>query len=125
MILGLQTSHKSSTAILYFTRSADIESRRKSLIPNDHKRNRQVVKSLIDHTERIISDSGLSYFLSDSDRTDLSFGEQLTQNIDHVFAQGYTNIIVLGNDCPTLSTADIHNAAEILSEGHDTYGQKI
>lgn len=123
MILGLQTPRESSTAILYFTRSADIEARRKSLVPNDYKRNKRVVKALIDHTERIISKSGFSYFLSDSDSSALSFGEKLTQNIDHVFAQGYSNLIILGNDCPTLSNADILMAADILNKGHDTYGR--
>ncbi len=123
MILGLHTAKSSSTAILYFTRSADLEARRKSLVPNDYRRNQKVVKALIDHTESTIRKTGLSYFLSDSDSDSLSFGQKLTQNIDHVFAQGYTNVIILGNDCPTLSQEEINTAANILSKGHDTYGR--
>lgn len=123
MILGLHTANPSSTAILYFTRSAEVEARRKSLMHNDFKRNQQVIKALIDHTENVISKSGLTYYLSDSDSTSLSFGEQLTHNIDHVFAQGYTNIIILGNDCPTLTQNDIASAANILGAGHDTFGR--
>jgi len=123
MILGLETSHNSSTAILYFTRSVESEARRKSLIPNNYKKNKQVVKALIDHTKHVISNSGLTYYISNTDSDTLSFGEKLTRNIDYVFAQGHNSIIILGNDCPQLNEADINKAADILHAGHDTYGR--
>jgi len=71
----------------------------------------------------VISNSGLTYYISNTDSDTLSFGEKLTRNIDYVFAQGHNSIIILGNDCPQLNEADINKAADILHAGHDTYGR--
>lgn len=123
MILGLHTSNNSSTAILYFTRNAELEAKRKRLAPKKYSLNKRVVKVLIEHTESIIVSTGLSYFLPDQDNSHLSFGQKLTRSIDQVFSMGYTSLIILGNDCPTLSQEDIYRAANTLNRGSDIYGR--
>ena len=51
-----------------------------------------------------------------------SFGEQLSEAIKAAFGQGFDKVLVVGNDCPALTTTDLTNAAAELQAGRVVLG---
>ncbi len=46
-----------------------------------------------------------------------TFGERITNAVLDTFACGYHEVVVIGNDCPTITTADISAAFDALANG--------
>ena len=66
---------------------------------------------MIDNAIHIANQSGFTWYRSDEvSQTGHSFGEKFTNAIADVFAKGHQKIIVLGNDCPALTTALLQKA---------------
>lgn len=115
--------NEKSVAILYFTRNAQSESIYKNLASNNQEKNRQLTRALIDHTRKTIINSGIPFYQSDFQDNRLTFGQNLVNNLDQVFSKGYDSILILGNDCPDLTTKELQFAASELQQGRDTYGR--
>lgn len=70
---------------------------------------------MISKTEDVIKKSKIPYFsISEQEQTGACFGQKLANAVEGIFQKGYERIIVLGNDCPTLTTDLIQKAASKL-----------
>ena len=99
------------TAILIFTRSANEESRHKKLHPNK-KINSRLHQALHNKTIQTADSTGLPYFLIDEYlQAGNGFGEKIASAVTSVFKKKYDNVIVIGNDCPQLSSQVLLDAA--------------
>ena len=105
-----------NTALLLFTRSAEEEAIAKDFTEaHSFHANLLIAKNLISHTEKIARDSGLPCFTINTDlQTGNSFAERLNNAFNDIFELGFENVIAIGNDCPTLTPADLVFAAEKL-----------
>lgn len=102
------------TAVLLFTRNASEEASAK-VFAEHFRANELIAGKLISHTVGIIKKSGLPCFIIDSaHQHGNNFGERFTDAIEQVFVSGFENVIVIGNDCPQLSSTDLQNAAHAL-----------
>lgn len=110
-----QSNH---TALLLFSRSAAAEARNKKIFRRA-RHNQKAAKGFIHHTIQIASQCGLPWQVCDEhSQTGNSFGEKLANAITQTFSKGYSKLLVIGNDCPALTTQDIQKAAADLEE-HD------
>ncbi len=101
------------TAVLLFALPDSIESSRKTISPKSVSLWRAMraltrVKAHASglpllHSHRLIDHRG-------------TFGEQLSSALSVAFAQGYEQIICIGNDCPDLSVPDLRRAAAALAD---------
>ena len=105
---------QSSTAILFFSRSARVEDRFKSL--QDSSSNLQLIEALQANAISQIRKSNLPFFIYDEEKQKgNSFGERIGNAFEEVFTLGYENVISVGNDCPDLKAADLEYSALQLS----------
>lgn len=112
-----------STAILIFSRNAQEEFRYKSWGLN-FVRFSQVHKALINQTRETAIQSGLPVFEADSTiQQGPDFGSRLVSAIDWVNAKGYTKMIILGNDSPGLTKAQLVDSAKLLEKGRSVLGK--
>ncbi len=105
------------TAILIFSRTARQESMVKRLVAN-RAGNNQLTQELIRHT--LATCSGTSIPLRtcySTKQSGHSFGERLGNAIEAVFAEGFSNVIVVGNDSPGLTAAHLLKAKEQVESG--------
>ncbi len=114
-----------NTAILLFTRSANREAQLKNFVANaSFKRNVAVSNRLFLEVHSKCINAGLPVFhLDENSQKGSNFAERLKYSFQHVFNQGYDNVIAVGNDCPMLSVDDIKVAAEKLASGSSVLGQ--
>ena len=105
-----------NTALLLFTRSAEEEAVAKDFTDvHSFHANLLIAKNLISHTEKIARESGLPCFtINTALQTGNSFAERLNNAFTGIFQLGFENVIAIGNDCPTLTPADLLFAAQDL-----------
>lgn len=103
------------TAILLFSRSARQEALHKQLAgPHSYR----VSKTLLRHALREARKSGLPVCTSFSPQQQgYSFGERLANATEGVFAQGFSNVIIIGSDSPGLD-------ADLLRTAHTRLQQQ-
>ncbi|WP_161555191.1 TIGR04282 family arsenosugar biosynthesis glycosyltransferase [Dokdonia sinensis] len=66
-------------------------------------------------TIETVEDTGLPYFhFSEKEQVGDSFGDRLTHALSQVYAQGFENVIAIGNDTPHLSAGHILSAVAQL-----------
>lgn len=97
---------QSDTAILIFSRTAQEEALIKQYVPNLSQQAKvDIAQVLIEHVQKAVQQTNLPYFthFSPQQKGD-TFGLRLTHAIESVFQQGFERIIIVGNDCPSLST---------------------
>ena len=111
------------TAILLFSRSARAEATLKrygSVRTGDLR----IATALIARTRRTLALSGLPVFEVDETRQQgMDFGQRLAHAVSDVFASGYANLIVVGNDCPSLSVSHLRRTAAALAAGQQVLGE--
>lgn len=101
-------------AILLFARPVAEDAAQKRL--TSHARsNQRVLKCLNKHVEQVAAATGLPVLRS----TDLiahrgTFGDQLATALQAAFDHGFERVLVVGNDCPALTTAHLLGAADAL-----------
>lgn len=111
---------KGSTAILFFSRTAIDEAATKTF---STKGNLAVSQCLIDNVLNTLQASGLPIIQHYSDQQSGSnFGERLANSVESVYAQGYENVIIVGNDCPFISTILLLETSAQLEQKHLTLG---
>lgn len=95
------------TAILLFAESNKRLIQKKTLHGAAVK-NFKLVKHLNDKAAKTAHKSGLDIIqLDESQQTGQSFGDRLTNAVESIFLKGYERLIVIGNDCPDLTPADL------------------
>jgi len=107
------------TAVLLFSRTALEEARAKSFgLGSGQDGNRAIARSLIRHSMGVAQASGLTVLTCFShQQVGKSFGERLANAMEDVFAQGFERVIVIGNDCPSLTSGLIRQAnADLISQ---------
>ncbi len=111
-----------STAILVFAQSTAADARLKRLAGQPLP-NRSVLAQLTRRTRQIAGATALPVLHS----TDLithtgRFGEQMTAALHVAFARGFERVLVVGNDCPALTTAHLTQAAHALQSASVVLG---
>jgi 2-phospho-L-lactate guanylyltransferase (CobY/MobA/RfbA family) len=113
---------QATTAILLFSRSAREEARAKSFGAGQAG-DQRMAEAMIRRTERTLHRSGLPVLRSDeTNQRGTSFGERLGNAITDAFATGIEHLIVVGNDCPDLTTRHLRAAAQKLATGQNILG---
>jgi len=117
-------SPASHTAILVFLREAARDARLKRWFsPFCHRKNLKGTAFLNRKAIALARQSGLSTFvIQGRDQKGDSFGERISYAIEEVFAQGFERVLVIGNDCLGLTSADIQRAASELARGKSVLG---
>lgn len=101
-----------STALLFFSRTATKEASSKNLLSGSTKQNYKVVDALIQRSCKVAEKSGLPLFIVTEDQQKgNSFGEKLSASVQSVFDKGFRKLIIIGNDCPQLTSQNIREAA--------------
>ncbi len=119
----LSQQMKTTTAILLFTRREKDEIRSKSLHPTP-----KVIRYFQNRTRNLISKTNLPVFEKvDMEPSQGPIEVRFFLAIKEVFDQGFENVIVVGNDCPQLKSADLTLANELLLSrdlviGPDSHG---
>ncbi len=108
----------SRTAILVFANSAAKEMESKA-IPKGGQLFDTLTRTTLLKAER----TGLPVFhFTEKQQVGTSFGERFTNAIATVFADGFENIITIGNDTPHLKTEQLKKAAKQLHLGKTVIG---
>ncbi|TMP13430.1 DUF2064 domain-containing protein, partial [Pseudoalteromonas ruthenica] len=75
------------------------------------------------HTIAEIKKSKLPFFISDENvQKQNSFAEKIKTAANTVFAKGFSRLIIIGNDCPELSSSLFLKADEELKKGNNIIG---
>ena len=107
-----------NTCILYFTTQLESEKRFSS-----HERKQKVVqKILFEKTLSEIQQSRLAYVISDGKTYGHSFEERIIGAISAIFQLGYQNLIIVGDDTPSLSATNLLEAEKKLENQTLTIG---
>lgn len=111
------------TAILLFSRSAAEESVAKPLTNRSSTAQQAVAMHLIEHARRVARRSGLPVYCIGAHQHDSrSFGERYADAFEQLFARGFNRVISIGNDCPSLTSADLLTAAAQLDQFSCVFG---
>jgi hypothetical protein len=124
--LGIEMK-KSATAIVLFTRLPQDEAKFRDSIPESSKTG--LFQRLITHVARQASQLGTADFLfclaTDNPQPaqngfyaqrGATFGERLVNLYQDLFKAGYERVLVVGNDCAELTTADLEAAVRSLDD---------
>ncbi len=113
---AFQPTLHSNTAILFFSRTARNEADAKQF--SLHKRGRNdiaIASTLIRGTRQLIKGCQLPvYHIDEHQQQGENFGERLANAIEFVFDNGFLNVLVVGNDCPSLNRSILHAAVNAL-----------
>lgn len=115
---------RSSTAILIFSRTASEEAAVKTFVPAIGKSgNAAIADGLINQSIAVARQTDLPVILASSaQQVGSSFGERLANALESVYAQGYKKVLVIGNDCPALTSADLLHAKAKLDQNQLVLG---
>lgn len=106
------------TAILVFTNSSQEEISHKSI-----PKSSLLFDVLTQQTLDTVKKTKLPYFhLTEEHQVGGSFGERFTNAIQMVFAEGFEQIIAIGNDTPQLRVSHILDASNHLESGKAVLG---
>lgn len=109
------------TCILYFSTgnnsSKSFSSKKKKTIA--------VQKLLFNKTLLEIRKTQLPFLISDGLKTDVSFENKIDSAVNQAFTKGYKNIILVGDDTPQLSAAQILNSAQSLKKNELSIGPSL
>ncbi len=105
-----------TTAIIYFSRTAEEEIRHKTFSAKSAKLNKVVASKLYDHSLSQIKKTGLPFVLfTEEVQSGNSFGERLANAFESTFEQGFESVIAVGSDCPLLTSQHLLDAASVLA----------
>ena len=106
------------TALLVFSRSAEAEVAAKQFLHSGKKtQNTRIAQSLIDRVFEITKETGLPTFtFNEKQQTGCSFGEKLSNAIINIFNKGFSRLLIIGNDCPQLTSSIVTKACNQLQK---------
>lgn len=114
-------------ALLYFSRSAELEGRKKAWFSSGaHRKNRTLASSLIIKSLAAVRRSGFPVFhYHEGLQRGRTFGERLANAYQDIFEQGYTAVIAVGNDTPEIARIDWRRVGRELSAGSCVLGPTL
>ncbi|MCB0637446.1 MAG: DUF2064 domain-containing protein [Lewinella sp.] len=103
-------------AILAFVGDPRREVRRKgALLGRASRTNERIWRRLNTRLRAVLGRTGLPViWLDELQQQGATFGQRLTNGMAMAFAQGYTSLLVVGNDCPQLQSHHLQRAAAAL-----------
>ena len=115
------SSNSGRTALVLFTLTPRLEANSKRIGVRGSRSGRvRLFEALIAHTRTVLSEAGCGDVVLSSPegvqggraivQVGDSFAERFTHTITELFARGYERVVVVGNDCPTLTPALIRGA---------------
>lgn len=114
--MNLDYSH--TTAVLIFAQSSVEDTRQKNISGGQ-----ELFDALTQHTLNTTKETGLPTFhITENQQSGVSFGERFSNAIQHVFNQGFENIITVGNDSPHLSKTHFDTALFNLKDNKSVIG---
>ncbi len=115
-------SRKSSTGIIFFSRTRNCEARSKKWHPS-HSKNLEIAHHLIESTKSVLHSTGHDVIIIDETKQHGdSFGEKIQSAFLDTFELGYTQLILVGNDSVGLSEAYISDSIHFLQENDCVFG---
>lgn len=117
-------STSSNIALIFFSQSAELESRRKRWFRSAHRnRNWSLANSLVIQSSQVVYESGLAVFhYHEGNQEGNSFGERLANAFAEVFELGYQAVVAVGNDIPELYKTDWQFVVQELTNGRCVLG---
>lgn len=107
-----------ATAILIFANSSQEESQHKTIVGGEKLFsyfNEQILEK--------VQKTGLPYFVySEKEQQGITFGARFSNAIADIFSKGFTQIISVGNDTPSLEATDILKADQDLQQNNVVLG---
>ena len=112
------------TALLLFSRTALKEAAEKNFSGRANKKlNHKLSSGLINHTYNISVSSQISlHVVNEKDQKGTNFGEKIANAAEAIFKIGYEKLLIIGNDCPQLTTTYIQNASQALDNNNVVLG---
>lgn len=109
--------NQKNTALLVFSLSVEMESKRKFIFDNPHKKENAAFFNLLIHqTKELASRSGVDVFWMDEhQQSGQNFSDRFANAFQYLFDKGYENIVSIGNDCPDLSHVILQDAITDLN----------
>ncbi|MGB6035039.1 MAG: DUF2064 domain-containing protein [Cryomorphaceae bacterium] len=112
---------QSDTAIIYFARSAREDLKRNRF--SGSRLHRQLITKLHRHTLKSIQSAELPVlYFTEQNQVGTNLAERLANAFAQAFANGYQNVIAIGNDTPDLDANLIRLAADTLASGNPVLG---
>lgn len=109
----------SETVILLFSRLPEEEAIHKRL-SIDGMENLKIWNTLDHHITKVASSTGLPYIkFNENFQQGNTFGERITNAISKVFLLGFTNIILVGGDCPDLNKSHFLTTRQAFLNGNE------
>lgn len=120
-------SSNTKIAILFFSRNAKEESRKKSWFASTNgQENTALAASLINQSGEFLKNSGLPIFhFHEGNQRGSNFGERFANAYQEVFDQGYSGVIAVGNDSPEIVNIDLNEVSENLLSGNVVLGASM
>lgn len=117
----------SKIALLFFSRNAKEDSRKKSWFASaSHKENIAVANALINKSSDFLKNSGLPVFhFHEGNQRGKSFGERFANAYQDVFDRGYSGVIAIGNDSPGIVNIDLQKVSLELLSGKIVLGASM
>jgi len=107
-----------TTAIIIFANSSQKESQHKAIVGGEKLFsyfNAQILEK--------VQKTGLPYFIySEKEQHGTTFGTRFSNAIADVFSKGFTQIITVGNDTPSLEAKDILKAQHDVQKNNVVFG---
>ncbi|WBU90710.1 TIGR04282 family arsenosugar biosynthesis glycosyltransferase [Cellulophaga omnivescoria] len=116
--------HNNKTVLLVFSLSAKLEAERKSVF-GGHKKSvsKQFFNLLIKNTLKVANNSGVDVvWLDETQQEGYTFAERYTNAYKSLYAQGYNNVISIGNDTPNLTAKHIQQAVDAMATKKVVFG---
>jgi len=113
-----------TTAVLLFTRSAGGEAIHKKLVSHGSRAaNAAVAAQLIARATTVAQQAGADFLcIEAAQQVGRTFGERLAAAMAYTFGLGYEQLIVIGNDCPQLSSGRLRHALHLLASADAVLG---
>jgi glycosyltransferase A (GT-A) superfamily protein (DUF2064 family) len=118
----LQNTH---TAILLFSKfSCQKQANEKVFLRNvNSQTNQQIASSLFEYTFELVQKTHLPFFwIGAKEQVGETFGERISHATLQVFQKGYENVIIIGDDCPSLSLSDFKKATQAFTKHRPSIG---
>lgn len=117
----------SKIALLFFSRNANEESRKKSwFAPANCQDNAAVAHALINQSSDFIKNSGLPVFhFHEGNQRGKNFGERFANAYQDVFDRGFTGVIAIGNDSPEIVNINLQKVSFDLLLGKTVLGASL
>jgi glycosyltransferase A (GT-A) superfamily protein (DUF2064 family) len=115
-----ESNQSKKIALVLFSRTESHEASVRKLHP-DQIINSQAIAIMIRHTAALLEQTDFDVIrITRQEGTE--FGTRFTNTLKKAFGKGYDSVIIVGNDCPSLTTSDIEHTALKLQEGSNVIG---